>query len=92
MSADALRARVQQWAARLRVNPKEIRIQQMTRKWASCSSAGRVTFSLDLIAERRDFQDYVIVHELLHLRWSNHGKLFQSTLKAYLKGNQYLGS
>jgi predicted metal-dependent hydrolase len=90
MSADALRARIQQWAARLRVVPTQIRIQSMTGKWASCSPAGRVTFSQDLVRERRDFQDYVIVHELLHLRWRNHGKLFKSTLRAYLKGNRHL--
>jgi predicted metal-dependent hydrolase len=32
------------------------------------------------------FQDYVIVHELLHLRVPNHGKLFKSLLTAYLPG------
>jgi predicted metal-dependent hydrolase len=90
MNADALRVRIQHWAARLRVKPTEVRIQTMTRKWASCSHAGRVTFSRDLIAERVDFQDYVIVHELLHLRWPNHGKLFNSTLRVYLKGNRHL--
>lgn len=58
----------------------------MTRKWGSCSPAGRVTFSLALAGESAAFQDYVIVHELLHLRVRNHGPLFRSWLSAYLPG------
>ena len=35
------------------------------------------------------FQDYVIVHELIHLKVPNHGKLFTSLLAAYLPGYKY---
>jgi predicted metal-dependent hydrolase len=80
---EAFKARVQAWAERIRVKPAQVRIQAMTRKWASCSTQGRVTFSTDLLKERRAFQEYVIVHELLHLKVPNHGKLFKSLLKAY---------
>ena len=86
---DRLRARVEGWAGRLRVQPSQIRIQTMTRKWGSCSSAGCVTFSVDLMSRSTAFQDFVIVHELLHLRIHNHGKLFHSTLRAYLRGNAW---
>jgi len=54
------------------------------KKWASCSTNGWVCFSTDLLKEPRAFQDYVIVHELLHLQVPNHGKLFKSLLNAYL--------
>ena len=87
MKGDAkgrLRARVVDWAGRLRVEPSQIRIQAMTRKWGSCSSSGCVTFSFDLVRRPVAFQDFVIVHELLHLRIRNHGKLFRATLRAYL--------
>jgi hypothetical protein len=56
----------------------------MRRKWASCSSAGWVSFAYDLLHEARGFQDEVIVHELLHLKVPNHGRLFKALLKAYL--------
>jgi len=86
------KSHVKQWAIRLRVRPKQIRMQVMHRKWASCSSRGRVTFCLDLLGQPRNFQDYVIAHELLHLRVRNHGKLFKATLRTHLHGNPWLDS
>lgn len=90
MHADKLRQRIAQWAITLKVSPTQIRVQHMTRKWASCSSAGRVMFSCDLLTRPTSFQDYVIVHELLHLRIRNHGKLFKATLRLHLRGNRWL--
>ncbi len=90
MTADTLRQRIAYWAIALKVRPTQVRIQRMTRKWASCSSAGRVTFSDELQRQSASFQDYVIVHELLHLRIRNHGKLFAATLRAHLPGNPWI--
>ena len=85
--------RVMYWAARLRVEPSQIRIQEMRRKWASCSTLGWVTFAADLIDQRRGFQDYVIVHELLHLRLSNHKRLFRALLSAHVPAwRRYAGT
>lgn len=75
---------VRQWAERIGVQPREIHVRTMTRKWASCSTAGRVTFSTDLLTEPADWLEYVIVHDLLHLQVPNHGKLFKSLLSAFL--------
>jgi len=56
----------------------------MTRKWASCSAHGWCTFATDLLEEGHEFQDYVIVHELLHLKVRNHGRVFKSLLTAHI--------
>jgi len=78
------KSRVDSWAAKIQVKPQQVRLQKMTRKWASCSTAGRLTFSEDLLRQSSGFQDYVIVHELLHLKVPNHGKLFKSLMAAHL--------
>src|SRR5206468_7489201 len=83
-TADELKASVKSWAAKIRARPRQIRIQRMTRKWASCSSKGRVTFNSELFDQPYRFQEFVIVHELLHLKIPNHGKLFKSLIDAYL--------
>jgi hypothetical protein len=56
----------------------------MKRKWASCSSRGRLTFDTDLLHQPAEFRRQVIVHELLHLRVPNHGALFRALYRAYL--------
>ncbi|MCX7895767.1 MAG: M48 family metallopeptidase [Thermoanaerobaculum sp.] len=81
---DLFRAEVEAWAQRIGVTPREIRVQPMKRKWASCSSRGRVTFDTELLRQPAEFRRKVIVHELLHLRVPNHGKLFKALLKSYL--------
>lgn len=75
---------VRRWAEQIGVEPREIHVRDMTRKWASCSSRGRLTFDIDLLRQPRKFRDEVIVHELLHLKVPNHGKLFRSLLRAHL--------
>ena len=76
--------RVERWARRLNVHPRLIRVQRMTRKWGSCSTSGIVTLAADLADQPSDFQDFVIAHELLHLRVPNHGKLFKALLAAQI--------
>jgi predicted metal-dependent hydrolase len=75
---------VQTWADRLDVEPVEIHIAVMRRKWASCSTRGRVTFAADLLSQPAEFRREVVVHELLHLKVPNHGPLFRALLSAHL--------
>lgn len=56
----------------------------MTRKWGSCSTAGTITLAEDLGTQVGSFQDYVIVHELLHLKVPNHGKVFKALMGLHL--------
>lgn len=72
------------WAIKFKVQPKEIHLRQMKTKWASLSKGGRLTFNLELLDKRRNLIDYVIVHELLHMKVPNHGKLFKSLMFAFL--------
>jgi len=77
---------VRRWADAIGVRPARVDVRPMKRKWASCSPAsGRLTFSPDLIAAPPRVRKSVIVHELLHLRVPNHGKLFRRLVAAHLK-------
>ena len=72
------------WAKRIGVEPKEIRVRPMKSKWASCSSNGRLTFNSQILQQPASFRREAIVHELLHLKVPNHGKLFKNLMKAFL--------
>lgn len=83
-----LRRRAQAWAVKLRLSPRVIRVRNMRHKWGSCSAAGTVTLAAGLAEKPARFQDYVIVHELLHLRVARHGRLFKALLTAHVSGWQ----
>jgi predicted metal-dependent hydrolase len=79
-----LRRRVEHWARRLGVEPRRVRIQPMIHKWGSCSSHGTITLAEDLARRPAAFQDFVIVHELLHIRVPNHGRLFKALMSVHV--------
>lgn len=82
--ASILRAEVQAWARRVGVEPTEIHIRAMTTKWASCSSAGRLTFARSLLQQPARFRSEAILHEVLHLRVPNHGRLFKTLFRTLI--------
>jgi len=82
--AAMLKAEVAAWAKRIGVNPREVHVRPMKRKWASCSTRSRLTFDDSLLRQPAAFRAEVIAHELLHLKIPNHGKVFKSLLRSYL--------
>ena len=81
---EGLRQRVEYWAERLHVTTPRVQVRDMTRKWGSCSTAGTIPLATDLGNQDAGFQDFVIAHELLHLRVPNHGKLFKALMTAHV--------
>jgi len=58
-----------------------VAVRDMTSRWGSCNCAtGKITFSLNLAKKPPALIDYVILHELAHLRFPNHGKGFKDFL------------
>jgi predicted metal-dependent hydrolase len=82
--AEELRWAVRSWATKIGVKSPQIQIRQMTRKWASMSTVGRLTLDSQLLRLPRELGEFVIVHELVHLLAPNHGRVFKSFMLAYL--------
>ena len=85
-TASALKQEVVRCSEIVKVAPSQLRVQKMTRKWASCSTAGWITLAEDLLNMPRSFQQVVIIHELVHLQIPNHGKLFKSMMNSLVPG------
>lgn len=81
---EKFKARVRDWADRLEASVSSITLRSMKTKWASYSTTGRLTFDTLLPELDEELQDYVIVHELLHSRIPNHGKLWKSLMRLHL--------
>lgn len=52
--------------------PTGLVIRMMKKRWGSCSSMGKIAISYDLIRLDEKFTEYVIIHELCHLKHHNH--------------------
>jgi len=83
-NSERLKQRVERWAIKLKVKPRVVRVQAMTRKWGSCSTAGTITLAADLADQSAGFQEFVVAHEMLHLRVPNHSRLFKALMSAYM--------
>jgi len=81
---EILRAEIQDWAKRIAVKVGTVTIRKMKRKWASCSSKGNLTFDVELLRQPASARRKAIVHELLHLKYPNHGRMFHAMERMYL--------
>ncbi|MGC9367505.1 MAG: M48 family metallopeptidase [bacterium] len=73
------------WEKILGLKVKEWRIKQMKSTWGSCNfKEKRIWLNLELVKKPERCLEYIIVHELLHLKEKYHNKRFYTLLDAYL--------
>lgn len=86
--------RIAYWKERLNVSPNRIAVKDQRSRWGSCSTKGNLNFNYRLALIPSELVDYVIVHELCHLREFNHSpnfwKLIEEMLPDYLLRKQAL--
>ncbi len=77
-------ARVAYFASRIGVTYGKITIRNQKGRWGSCSSQGNLNFNCLLMLTPPHVIDYVIVHELCHIKELNHSDAFWATVKQIL--------
>jgi predicted metal-dependent hydrolase len=79
-----LSACIDRWSARTGLRPQRLRIGDPKSRWASCSSRGTLSFSWRIMALDDELVDYLVCHELAHLRHAHHGPEFWSLLESWV--------
>jgi len=79
-----IHALVGAWAQRIGVQPVRIQVRHMRNKWGSISTAGTLTLADDILRMPSDLAEYVVVHELLHLKFPDHRQGWQVSMGGYL--------
>ena len=72
------------FAPQMGVSPARVTVTGARTRWGSCSGKGNLCFSWRLMLAGEDEIDYVVVHELAHLREMNHSPRFWAVVEAVL--------
>jgi predicted metal-dependent hydrolase len=71
-----LRGRIEHFNAHYGFLYGDVRVKQVVSHWGSCSAVGNMNFNINLIFLPHELIDYVVVHELCHLRYQHHQERF----------------
>ena len=88
LAKKVLPERVAYYAERMQLYPTGIRITTARTRFGSCSAKNRLCFSLYLMQYPEDAIDYVVVHELAHIRHKNHGPGFHALVASVLPNHK----
>jgi predicted metal-dependent hydrolase len=85
---------VEDLSRRLQLLPQGVKITSAQTRWGSCSGENNLAFSFRLIMAPPSVIDYVIVHELMHIKEKNHSprfwKLIESAMPEYKSHRHWL--
>lgn len=79
-----IKKRVLQFSKIMDLYPKSIKITSAKTRFGSCSGDNRLCFSYILMLYPKEAVDYVIVHELAHIKEHNHSKRFYKLIEKYM--------
>lgn len=81
---EVLPMKVQYFSNLMGVKPTAVKINSAKKRYGSCSGKNSINFSLYLMDKDERFIDYVVVHELAHIKHHNHSKDFYAFIEKYL--------
>ena len=80
---DVILDRVDIWSKQMGLFPTKVRFSRAKTKWGSCSSQGVIALNSALLKAPLRVIDYIVIHELAHLKHMNHSKSFWELVAQY---------
>jgi len=90
IAQESIKSKVDYYCRQYNFKYNRISIRNQSTRWGSCSSKGNLNFSYRLIFLLPEEQDYIVVHELCHLKEQNHSKNFWSLVREILPNYKLL--
>ncbi len=75
---------VEFWAEKMRLSPTNLRFRKTKRQWGSCSGKNVLSFNTMMMKLPHDVIQYIIIHELAHIKHKHHQKDFWQLVEHYL--------
>ena len=87
---DHILPRVARWAKTMNLHPEHVTFRRARTRWGSCSAHNTLSLNTHLMMLPDELIDYIIVHELAHIRHKNHGNDFWALVSQYLCNHNQL--
>ena len=78
---DRLTEKTNRYAAIMGVSPHSITVKEYKARWGSCTSQGDISYNWRIVIAPHHIVDYVVVHELCHLKHQNHSPTYWKAVK-----------
>jgi predicted metal-dependent hydrolase len=75
---------VDKWALKMKLTPTKISFRKTKRRWGSCSVKNELSFTSSLSQLPLECIEYIIVHELSHIKHKNHKKDFWLLVEKFM--------
>ena len=84
---EVLPVRLKELAGRYRFTYGKVTVKHNLTNWGSCSTKGNINLNLNIMRLPKVLRDYILLHELCHLRHHDHGHAFHLLLEHLLSDN-----
>jgi len=87
-SLEFIQERLEYYSSMMNLSYTKLKFRKMKSRWGSCNSRREITLNKELTRVNKELIDYVVVHELAHLRYMNHSKEFHNLVDVYLPSSK----
>jgi len=84
-AAEKITPRVEQWSKKTGINYGLLHFRKQSKRWGSCTPSNNIVINTEAIKLPFSLIDYLIVHELCHVKYKDHSKAFWAEVRKYLR-------
>jgi len=83
-----LEKRTQKLASKIDIKPSKVVVKSLKNRWGSATEKGVVTLNSNLLKAPKEVIDYIIIHELCHLKIKNHSPRYWNLVRKFMPNYQ----
>ena len=89
---EKIKPRVKKWCDITNLKPADLKLRKLNKRWGSCTSNNEIIINFDAVKLPFILIDYVVVHELSHIKIKDHSKNFWDLVGKFMPDYKELDS
>jgi predicted metal-dependent hydrolase len=79
-----IRPRIKRWSEATGLEPTAVKFRKLDKRWGSCTNTNEIIINFDAVKLPFTLIDYIVVHELVHIKHKDHSKDFYQELSKFM--------